>query len=207
MSTTEVEPSSSATDPKLATPTDEDEAPAVEEAAPAKQEAPKEDEETPPAFDLSQALKNPAALFCGTDFQFDSKDWVPSAFQKKTPPPPPAGIFEAGILRNSASSRELLKFTSAGEEAQTLYESFQYGVQRNPQAKCLGKRGADQYEFKTYEQIAKEAAKIGSYLKGIGITSQQRVGVSGKNSPEYLTALQGCFWAGATTGTCRILAI
>jgi AMP-binding enzyme len=141
----------------------------------------------------------------------------------KETPPPPAGFWQpptpkqnegdddnnststddVPTLRNSdlQVGEDLVRYTSAGESVKTLFQSFEWGVKRNPRAPCLGKRKAAKahYTWKTYGQIHIEAEKIGIYLKGLGVTQGQRVGFSGKNAPEYLTAIQGCFWAGATT--------
>ena len=141
----------------------------------------------------------------------------------KETPPPPAGFWQppapkqnegdddnnststddVPTLRNSdlQVGEDLVRYTSAGESVKTLFQSFEWGVKRNPRAPCLGKRktAKSQYTWKTYGQIQIEAEKIGIYLKGLGVTQGQRVGFSGKNAPEYLTAIQGCFWAGATT--------
>jgi len=143
----------------------------------------------------------------------------------KEAPPPPAGFWQAPIpketddddnnnssscsrddvptLRNSdlQEGEDLVRYTTAGESVKTLFQSFEWGVKRNPRAPCLGKRktATSPYTWKTYGQIQVEAEKIGIYLKSLGVTQGQRVGFSGKNAPEYLTAIQGCFWAGATT--------
>ena len=118
-------------------------------------------------------------------------------------PPAPAGFMQDGILRNGASKpgEELLQYTSAGESITTLYQSFEFGAQRQPDAPCLGKRPsatAPSYEWVSYASVRTDAEKIGSYLKDLGVEPGQRIGLSGKNAPEYLTAIQGCFWAGAT---------
>ena len=138
----------------------------------------------------------------------------------KEAPPPPAGFWQAPTPKqnddaNSSSSNDvptlrnsdlqegedLVRYTTAGESVKTLFQSFEWGVKRNPRAPCLGKRktATSPYTWKTYGQVQVEAEKIGIYLKSLGVTQGQRVGFSGKNAPEYLTAIQGCFWAGATT--------
>jgi hypothetical protein len=147
------------------------------------------------AFDLDHIQ----SLICGA---FD-----PFITLKEDPPPPAGFIRQEGdtfLCTNGASKPDepLLQYTSAGPSVATLYQSFEYGVQRNPQAPCLGKRPTStsaSYEWATYEKVQADAAKLGSYLKDLGVTPGQRVGLSGKNAPDYLTAIQACFWAGATT--------
>jgi len=150
------------------------------------------------------------SLVCGAIEPFMN----PPTIEEKEPPPP-AGFWnpikeetkeeqkEGKVLRNSSlmAEEDLIHYTSAGESVKTLFQTFEYGVKRNPRAPCLGKRKSEMslYTWKTYSQIQSEAEKIGMYLKNLGIIPGQRVGLSGKNSPEYLTAIQGCFWAGATT--------
>jgi long-chain acyl-CoA synthetase len=135
------------------------------------------------------------SIFCGA---FDTGAAEDVEEEAKTPP----GTFvEKDILRNSLCKEELVKYTSAGDSVVTLYETFQHGVQRDPSADCMGKRAdADSpYVWKSYQAIQQEAASVGSYLKELGIAPNQRIGLSGKNAPEYLTALLGCFVAGTTT--------
>ena len=142
------------------------------------------------AFDFHQVQ----SLFCG------SLD--PLGIWKADPPPPGGFLKDDGILRNGAlmDEEELLQYTTAGEAVTTLFQAFQYGVKRRPEAPCMGKRkSADSpYEWATYASVQADAAKIGCFLQALGVTRGQRVGLSGKNAPEYLTAVQGCFWAGAT---------
>ena len=142
------------------------------------------------AFDCNQGQ----SIFCG------SLD--PLGIWKQDPPPPGGFLNDDGILRNSALKvgENLLQYTSAGGAVTTLFQAFQYGVKRQPDSPCLGRRtSADTpYEWSSYASVQTEAAKIGSFLKSLGVTRGQRVGLSGKNAPEYLTAVQGCFWAGAT---------
>jgi AMP-binding enzyme len=119
-------------------------------------------------------------------------------------PPPPAGFWhETESLRNAGLKvdEDLRRYTTAGESVKTLFQTFEFGVKRDPAAPCLGKRKSDTapYSWKTYQDIQSEAERIGRFLKGLGVSPGQRVGLSGKNAPEYLTAIQGCFWAGATT--------
>lgn len=141
-------------------------------------------------FDFTQVQ----SLFCG------SLD--PLGIWKQNPPPPSGFLSEDGILRNGALmvGESLLQYTSAGDAVTTLFQAFQYGVKRQPEAPCLGKRKSPDspYEWATYASVQTDATKIGSFLKAIGVTRGKRVGLSGKNAPEYLTAVQGCFWAGAT---------
>mmetsp|Transcript_31176 Transcript_31176/g.47738 ORF Transcript_31176/g.47738 Transcript_31176/m.47738 type:complete len:645 (-) Transcript_31176:194-2128(-) len=113
----------------------------------------------------------------------------------------PSGVVKDGVLRNASSPDELVKYASAGAELKTLYDTFEYGVKRNPSAECLGKRKSidSPYEWKTYKEIQSEVAAVGSYLVSLGIKENERVGLSGKNAPEYLTAIVGCFYAGITT--------
>ena len=119
----------------------------------------------------------------------DDEDAEPEAFVKD------------GILRNSHCQEKLTEYTSIGDEAKTLYETFQYGVNRNPKGDCTGKRADinSPYVWKSYEEVAAEAKALGSFLKGLGINANETVGLSGKNAPEYLTAIQGCFHYGITT--------
>ena len=142
------------------------------------------------AFDFNQVQ----SLFCG------SLD--PLGIWREDPPPPGGFLDENGILQNGALmvGESLLRYTSAGDAVTTLFQAFQFGVKRQPEAPCLGKRKSPDspYEWATYASVQADAAKIGSFLKALGVTQGLRVGLSGKNAPEYLTAVQGCFWAGAT---------
>jgi len=113
----------------------------------------------------------------------------------------PPGVVNDGILRNSSAVEGLLNYTSAGEECKTLYDTFGFGVKRNPSADCLGKRKSidTPYEWKSYKEIQDEVAALGAYMASLGIEKNDRVGLSGKNAPEYLTGIVGCFYAGITT--------
>lgn len=152
------------------------------------------DLQVPPERQSAFDFNHVSQMFCGAFDPFVTL---------KEEPPPPAGFWHEETLRNGAmkGGEDLLKFTTAGDSVKTLFQTFEYGVQRNPQAPCLGKRTSptSPYSWKTYSQIQSEAENIGSFLKSVGVTPGQRVGLSGKNAPEYLTAIQGCFWAGATT--------
>jgi long-chain acyl-CoA synthetase len=133
------------------------------------------------------------AIFCGVDTGvFDADD---------EQAPPSAIITDEGFVRNSLCKENLIQFTSAGEDVKTLYATFQYGANRDPKSDCMGKRAdvSSPYVWKSYEDIQVEAAALGSFLKGLGIQPNDRVGLSGKNTPEYLTAIQGCYHAGVTT--------
>lgn len=114
---------------------------------------------------------------------------------------PPATVSGEGIVRNSIVAQELTKYTTAGDSVKTLYDTFQFGVKRNPSAQCLGKRKdiESPYDWKTYQGVSDEAASLASYLKKLGVNPNDRVGLSGKNAPEYLTAILSCFNAGITT--------
>lgn len=147
-----------------------------------------------PQIDFS-SLDGIKALFCGGGGNANAVD----DGEDKTSPF--AAFTDDGFLRNSICNENLIQFTSAGESVNTLYESFQFGVNRDPKSDCMGKRAdnSSPYVWKSYGHVKLEAEAIGSFLKGLGIEPNDRVGLSGKNAPEYLTAIQGCFHAGATT--------
>lgn len=112
------------------------------------------------------------------------------------------GVVKDGIIRNAGlTTDKLLEFTSAGEDIKTLFDTFQFGVARNPKADALGKRKDinSPYEWKTFEEVSQEADALGSFLAKLGLKRCDRVGLSGKNAPEYLTAINGCFQGAFTT--------
>ncbi len=150
-----------------------------------------EEKRTASAFDYSHIQ----SLICGA---FD-----PFVSLKEKPLLPGGFLDKNGILRNDALKHDepLLQYTSAGESVATLFQAFEYGVQRNPDAPCLGKRKSvdSPYEWVSYASVQADASKIGTFLKSLGLARGERVGLSGKNAPEYLTAIQACFGAGITT--------
>ena len=78
----------------------------------------------------------------------------------------------------------------------TLYELFEKSSAKFPNRPCLGKRekAADgtvgPFVFKTYAQVKEDVVNVASALRSLGVEPQQRVGVFGANSPEWMTAMQ-----------------
>lgn len=78
----------------------------------------------------------------------------------------------------------------------TLFELFDKSAAKYPNNPCLGKREKQQdgtvgpFVFKSYAEVAKDVASAASGLRALGVEPQQRVGVFGANSPEWMTAMQ-----------------
>jgi long-subunit acyl-CoA synthetase (AMP-forming) len=56
------------------------------------------------------------------------------------------------------------------------------------------KTGTGKFEFLTYKQVHTKVAHVAAGLSSLGIQTKQRVGVFGINCPEYMIAMQVCFF-------------
>lgn len=55
----------------------------------------------------------------------------------------------------------------------------------------MGPNGAvGEYQFLSYKQVAEQVAQLASGMAAAGVQPQERVGVFGANSPEWMMAMQ-----------------
>lgn len=79
----------------------------------------------------------------------------------------------------------------------TLRELFHISVLRFPDNKCWSAAGKDTLSL-TYAEAEAAVSKVAEYLLSTGIGKDSKVGVTGKNSPEWAIAFFAALYAGAT---------
>lgn len=82
------------------------------------------------------------------------------------------------------------------EDAKTLYEAFQRGVQISGDGDCLGYRKRKQpYQWLSYKQVSDRTKYLGSGLlqKGCQPSSNQFIGIFAQNRPEWIIAEYACY--------------
>ncbi|NXR48062.1 ACSL5 ligase, partial [Hippolais icterina] len=82
------------------------------------------------------------------------------------------------------------------EDAKTLYESFQRGVNISGNGDCLGYRKPKQpYQWLTYKQVSDRTKYLGSGLlqKGCQPSSSQFIGIFAQNRPEWVISEYACY--------------
>uniref|UniRef100_A0A7S0UJY6 Long-chain-fatty-acid--CoA ligase n=1 Tax=Polytomella parva TaxID=51329 RepID=A0A7S0UJY6_9CHLO len=83
-------------------------------------------------------------------------------------------------------------------DVSTCYELFKRSVDNYPSNDCLGTRTVNAdgtpgpYVFETYAQTFQKIEKISSGLKYLGVNPQDRVGIYGANSAEWMLSMQSC---------------
>ncbi len=77
----------------------------------------------------------------------------------------------------------------------TLPEMLKITVDRYPERRAFTAFSPALLEF-TYSEVLTEVKKIGAYLTSLGIKKGDKVGVTGKNSPEWSLAYLGILFAG-----------
>ncbi|XP_015488470.1 long-chain-fatty-acid--CoA ligase 5 [Parus major] len=82
------------------------------------------------------------------------------------------------------------------EDAKTLYEVFQRGVNISGNGDCLGYRKPKQpYQWLTYKQVSDRTKYLGSGLlqKGCQPSSNQFIGIFAQNRPEWIISEYACY--------------
>uniref|UniRef100_A0A8D2NY32 Arachidonate--CoA ligase n=1 Tax=Zosterops lateralis melanops TaxID=1220523 RepID=A0A8D2NY32_ZOSLA len=82
------------------------------------------------------------------------------------------------------------------EDAKTLYEVFQRGVNISGNGDCLGYRKPKQpYQWLTYKQVSDRTKYLGSGLlqKGCQPSSNQYIGIFAQNRPEWVISEYACY--------------
>ncbi|NXI09980.1 ACSL5 ligase, partial [Irena cyanogastra] len=82
------------------------------------------------------------------------------------------------------------------EDAKTLYEVFQRGVNISGNGDCLGYRKPKQpYQWLTYKQVSDRTKYLGSGLlqKGCQPSSDQFIGIFAQNRPEWIISEYACY--------------
>ncbi|RMC11389.1 hypothetical protein DUI87_11508 [Hirundo rustica rustica] len=82
------------------------------------------------------------------------------------------------------------------EDAKTLYEVFQRGVNISGNGNCLGYRKPKQpYQWLTYKQVSDRTKYLGSGLlqKGCQPSSDQFIGIFAQNRPEWIISEYACY--------------
>ncbi|NXY31639.1 ACSL5 ligase, partial [Pomatorhinus ruficollis] len=82
------------------------------------------------------------------------------------------------------------------EDAKTLYEVFQRGVNISGNGDCLGYRKPKQpYQWLTYKQVSDRTKYLGSGLlqKGCQPSSKQFIGIFAQNRPEWIISEYACY--------------
>uniref|UniRef100_A0A8C0V0Z9 Arachidonate--CoA ligase n=1 Tax=Cyanistes caeruleus TaxID=156563 RepID=A0A8C0V0Z9_CYACU len=82
------------------------------------------------------------------------------------------------------------------EDAKTLYEVFQRGVNISGNGDCLGYRKPKQpYQWLTYKQVSDRTKYLGSGLlqKGCQASSNQFIGIFAQNRPEWIISEYACY--------------
>ncbi|NXT63764.1 ACSL5 ligase, partial [Chaetops frenatus] len=82
------------------------------------------------------------------------------------------------------------------EDAKTLYEVFQRGVNISGNGDCLGYRKPKQpYQWLTYKQVSDRTKYLGSglLLKGCQPSSNQFIGIFAQNRPEWIISEYACY--------------
>ncbi|NXL72111.1 ACSL5 ligase, partial [Leptocoma aspasia] len=82
------------------------------------------------------------------------------------------------------------------EDAKTLYEVFQRGVNISENGDCLGYRKPKQpYQWLTYKQVSDRTKYLGSGLlqKGCQPSSSQFIGIFAQNRPEWVISEYACY--------------
>ncbi|NXV07687.1 ACSL5 ligase, partial [Cettia cetti] len=82
------------------------------------------------------------------------------------------------------------------EDAKTLYEAFQRGVNISGNGDCLGYRKTKQpYQWLTYKQVSDRTKYLGSGLlqKGCQPSSNQFIGIFAQNRPEWVISEYACY--------------
>ncbi|NXQ52257.1 ACSL5 ligase, partial [Anthoscopus minutus] len=82
------------------------------------------------------------------------------------------------------------------EDAKTLYEVFQRGVNISGNDDCLGYRKPKQpYQWLTYKQVSDRTKYLGSGLlqKGCQPSSNQFIGIFAQNRPEWIISEYACY--------------
>ncbi|NWZ64505.1 ACSL5 ligase, partial [Acrocephalus arundinaceus] len=82
------------------------------------------------------------------------------------------------------------------EDAKTLYEAFQRGVNISGNGDCLGYRKPKQpYQWLTYKQVSDRTKYLGSGLlqKGCQPSSSQFIGIFAQNRPEWVISEYACY--------------
>ncbi|NXJ97095.1 ACSL5 ligase, partial [Corythaixoides concolor] len=82
------------------------------------------------------------------------------------------------------------------EDAKTLYEVFQRGLDVSGNGNCLGYRKPNQpYQWLTYKQVLDRAQYLGSGLlqKGCKPSPNQFIGIFAQNRPEWIISEYACY--------------
>ncbi|MBN3281942.1 ACSL5 ligase, partial [Polyodon spathula] len=98
--------------------------------------------------------------------------------------------------RRSALLRNDTLMSYYYDDARTLYDGFQRGLQVSGDGPCLGYRKPNQpYQWLSYKQVSDRAEYLGSALihRGLKASPEQLVGIFAQNRPEWIIAEYACY--------------
>ncbi|MBN3275509.1 ACSL5 ligase, partial [Polyodon spathula] len=98
--------------------------------------------------------------------------------------------------RRSALLRDDTLMSYYYDDARTLYDGFQRGLQVSGDGPCLGYRKPNQpYQWLSYKQVSDRAEYLGSALihRGLKASPEQLVGIFAQNRPEWIIAEYACY--------------
>lgn len=98
--------------------------------------------------------------------------------------------------RRSALLRDDTLMSYYYDDARTLYDGFQRGLQVSGNGSCLGYRKPNQpYQWLSYKQVSDRAEHLGSGLlhRGLKASPEQLVGIFAQNRPEWIIAEYACY--------------
>eukprot|EP01125_Pyxidicula_operculata_P000757 TRINITY_DN1068_c5_g1_i1.p1 TRINITY_DN1068_c5_g1~~TRINITY_DN1068_c5_g1_i1.p1 ORF type:complete len:656 (-),score=167.42 TRINITY_DN1068_c5_g1_i1:1428-3395(-) len=101
---------------------------------------------------------------------------------------------ESDIYRNILTKdKELIQYIDDNKDIQTLYDAFNYAVDKYPSNMCLGWRVREEYKWMSYSTFRTRAKNLASALVGYGLTPHaDKLGIFSKNRPEWLITEQAC---------------
>ncbi len=105
-------------------------------------------------------------------------------------------MYEVYLMQNSWDILEKYRGTAIAGEWPTITEQFHISVTEYPQAACFTSFGKEKLSF-TYEEVASYVEKTADYLIERGITPDENIVLTGKNSPFWGIAYLAILEAGA----------
>lgn len=94
------------------------------------------------------------------------------------------------------ASNSLLKWAETAP-VKTLPQMFEQAVAKDPEARYLGRKVGDHFEFMTYAQADKMRKELASGLVSLGIQPGERIATFAENSPEWVVGDMGIITSGA----------
>ncbi|KAF3328605.1 long chain acyl-CoA synthetase 4-like protein [Carex littledalei] len=77
------------------------------------------------------------------------------------------------------------------------WDIFRVSVETNPKNRMLGRRQivdgkAGEYVWQTYEEVYDTVIKVGTSMRGCGVSKGGRCGIYGANCPEWIISMEAC---------------